>query len=153
MIQMDLFTKQIHRLKKFFYLMWTIFNNLYWIRYNIASVLCPGFLAVDMWDRSSLTRDQTCILCLRRWSFNPWTARKSQTHRLWKQTYSYQRDAAGLHGTQRCPLVRVLMSFCIDLPVVAASVLLLLLFLTNCPIRWGWGKRTADWPVFWSVTC
>ena len=29
----------------FFFLMWTIFLSLYWISYNIAPVLCFGFLA------------------------------------------------------------------------------------------------------------
>lgn len=27
-------------------------------------------------------------------------------------------------------------------------LLSLLLFLTNCPILWGWGRRTVDWPMF-----
>lgn len=66
----------------------------------------PGRLGPEFWvtlaDRRRWVPTGTC-----RWIYAP---------------------AAGLHGTQRCPLVRVLMSFCIDLPVVAASLLLLLLF-------------------------
>ena len=38
-------------------------KNLYWIFYNIASVLCFGFQLWSMWDFSSLTRDRTHTPC------------------------------------------------------------------------------------------
>ena len=40
----------------------SLFKSLYWIGYNITSVLLFSFLAAkqSMWDFSSLTRDHTC---------------------------------------------------------------------------------------------
>ena len=62
-------------LKFFFYV--DHFKSLYWICYNIASVLCFGvFWPKGIWDLSSPTRDWTCTPCLGRWSFNHWTTRE-----------------------------------------------------------------------------
>ena len=45
--------------------------------YNIVSVLCFGFFFLrGMWDLSSLTRDQTRILCIRRQSLNHWRTKE-----------------------------------------------------------------------------
>ena len=43
-------------------------KSLYWICYNIASVLV--FWPQDMWDLRSPARDQTCTPCIGRWSLN-----------------------------------------------------------------------------------
>ena len=45
------------------FLMWTIFKVSV-ACYNITFVLSFSFLATIMWDPSSLTRDQTCTLCI-----------------------------------------------------------------------------------------
>ena len=58
--------------KDFFY-MDQFFKSLYWVCYDIASVLCFGFLAVRRVDLSSLTKDHTHTLCIRRQSLNNWT--------------------------------------------------------------------------------
>lgn len=50
-----------------------IFQSLYWICYNITSVLCFGNLAVRHWDLISSTRDQTGTLRIGRWGLNHWT--------------------------------------------------------------------------------
>ena len=47
---------------------------LYWIYCNIFSVLI--FWPRGMWNLRSLTRDQTCILCIESQSLNHWTTRK-----------------------------------------------------------------------------
>ena len=60
----------------FFFLMWTIFKSLYWICYNIASVLCLVFWPQDMCDLSYPTRDRTCTPCIGRWSLSHWTSRE-----------------------------------------------------------------------------
>ena len=58
------------------FLMWTIFS-LYWIFYNVASVLCFVFFWLrGMWDLSSLTRDWTHATCVGRQSLNHWTTRE-----------------------------------------------------------------------------
>ena len=51
-------------------------KNLYWICYNIASVLCFVFLPQGMWDLSPPTRDWTWTPCLGRWTLNHWTTRE-----------------------------------------------------------------------------
>ena len=56
--------------------MWSFKKTLYWIRYNIASVLCFGFWPQDMCDLNSPTKDWTHTPCIGRWSLNPWTTRK-----------------------------------------------------------------------------
>ena len=55
------------------FLMWTIFKSLYWVCYNIASVLCFSFLTTRHVDLNSLTRDGTCTPCVGRQSLNHWT--------------------------------------------------------------------------------
>ena len=62
--------------KKIFFLMWTLKKNLYWICYTIASVLCFVFWTRRRWDFSSLTRDQTCSVCIGRWSLSHWITRE-----------------------------------------------------------------------------
>ena len=60
-----------------YFLMWTVLWSLYWIYYNIASVLCFGFLASEACGNlSSPTRDQTCTPCIRKWNLNHWTIRE-----------------------------------------------------------------------------
>ena len=59
----------------------SFFLSLYWIFYNIASVLCffwgrGGRGYWGMWDLSSPTRDGTQPPCIGRWSPNHWTARE-----------------------------------------------------------------------------
>ena len=59
--------------------MWAIFESLYWIYYNITSVLWSYFLFVwrqAMWGLSSLTRDWTDTPCIGRWILNHWTTRE-----------------------------------------------------------------------------
>ena len=52
-------------------------NSLYWICYNIVSVLCFGLWRQGMWDLSSLIRDLTnSYPCIERWSLNHWTTRE-----------------------------------------------------------------------------
>ena len=56
--------------------MWTIFQGLYWVCYNIAS----GFFAFvfwpwAMWDLSSLTRDSTHDPCVEKQILNHWASR------------------------------------------------------------------------------
>ena len=54
------------------------FKNLHWICYNIASVLCFGFLTRR--HVGSPTRDPTCSPCSGRRSSNDWTAREVPIH-------------------------------------------------------------------------
>ena len=51
-------------------------KKVYWVCYNIASVLCFGFWPQGRWDLSSPTRDQTCNPCIGRLNLNHWTARE-----------------------------------------------------------------------------
>ena len=53
-----------------------IILNLYWIYYNVASVLCFGFLAKRHAGSWCPIRDQTCALCMGRWSLKHCTARE-----------------------------------------------------------------------------
>ena len=65
--------------------MWTIFK-VYWIYYNIASVLYFGFWLQCMWDVSSLTRNQTHTPCTGRQGPKNWTPRVcvfSHFRRIW----------------------------------------------------------------------
>ena len=55
--------------------MWNIFK-VYWICYNIASVLYFGFWLQDIGDLSSPTRDPTHTPCIGRWSLHHWTTRE-----------------------------------------------------------------------------
>ena len=61
---------------RFFFLMifWCgpFLKSLYWICYNIASVLV--FWLPSMWDLSPLAGDQTRTLCTARWGLNHWNA-------------------------------------------------------------------------------
>ena len=51
---------------------------LYWICYNIASVICfLGFWPRGMWDCSSPTGDRNCIPSIGRQSLNRWPAREA----------------------------------------------------------------------------
>ena len=52
------------------------FESLYWICYNIHSVLCFGFLAARQVGSQLPTRDRTCNACPGRWSLNHWTSRE-----------------------------------------------------------------------------
>ena len=56
------------------------FKILYWICYNIASVLWVLFSSFfwlrGMWGLCSLTRDRTCIPCIGRQSLNHWITRE-----------------------------------------------------------------------------
>ena len=52
------------------------FLSLYRICYNIASVLCFGFLAARLVGSSSLTRDGTCAPRIGRRSLNHWATRE-----------------------------------------------------------------------------
>ena len=52
------------------------FLSLYWIFYNIPSVLCLLFWPWGMWDLGSLIRDRTYNPCIGRWSLNHWTTKK-----------------------------------------------------------------------------
>ena len=75
--------------KRFFFLMWFIFQSLYWICYNIASVvLCFGFWLRGIWVLSSLAGDRTCTACVGRWNLNHWTIRKVPWWALLKVKYS-----------------------------------------------------------------
>ena len=58
------------------------FKNLFWIHYNIASVLCSDFWPWGMWNLSSSTRYWICTPCIRRWSLNHWTIRKVYSCRV-----------------------------------------------------------------------
>ena len=61
-------------------------DHFYWIYYIVASVLCFGILALQgMWDLSSLTRDQTFIPCVGRWSLNHWTTREVPMYTIYVQ--------------------------------------------------------------------
>ena len=68
---------------KIIFIMWSIFKVI--ICYNIASVLCFGFLALR--HMRSLTRDQTP--CSGRQSLNHWTARKVPRGLLLKDTLNF----------------------------------------------------------------
>ena len=57
--------------------------RVYWICYNIASVLRFGFLTSSHADPSSPTRDQTCTPCTGRLRLNHWTTREV-SHRSFK---------------------------------------------------------------------
>ena len=70
-------------LKDLFFLL-DHFSSLFWIRYNMASVLCFGFLPWGMWDPSSQTRGQTCNPCTGRQSANHWTIWKVPQNQFWK---------------------------------------------------------------------
>ena len=54
------------------------FFNLYWICYNITSVLCLFlfFWPRGIWDLSSLNEDQTHDACIGRWGLHHWTMRE-----------------------------------------------------------------------------
>ena len=78
----------------FFFFMWTVFKSLYWICYNIASVLCLVFWPQDMCDLSYPTRDRTCTPCIGRWSLSHWTSRE----------VSYS-EVLGTSMALRCPPV------------------------------------------------
>ena len=52
------------------------FKNLYWIFYNIPSLLGFGFWPQDMWDLSSPIRDWTHTLCTAKQSRKHWTTRE-----------------------------------------------------------------------------
>ena len=58
------------------------FKNLFWIHYNIASVLCSDFWPWGMWDLSSSIRYWICTPCIRRWSLNHWSIRKVYSCRV-----------------------------------------------------------------------
>ena len=63
--------------KTFFFFNVDSFQSLYWICYNIASVLCFGsFWSWGMWDLTSQTRDQTPTPYIWRQSLNHWTTRE-----------------------------------------------------------------------------
>ena len=51
-------------------------SALYWVCYNIVSVLCFGFWLRGMWDLTSLTRDWTGTPCIVRQSLNHWIAKE-----------------------------------------------------------------------------
>ena len=53
-------------------------KSLYWICYNIPSILCFVFWPRSMWNLSSLIRDQTCTPCIGRRSLNHWIAKSDQ---------------------------------------------------------------------------
>lgn len=54
------------------------FLSLYWICYNVASVLRFGFFGQPggLWDLNLLTRNQTHTPCPGRWSLNHWNTRE-----------------------------------------------------------------------------
>ena len=52
------------------------FKSLYWICYNIVSVLSFGFLAARQVGSSLWTKDRTHTPCIGRQSLNHWTARE-----------------------------------------------------------------------------
>ena len=58
----------------------SFFKNLYWICYNIASVLCFGFLAMRACGILPPQRDQTHTSCIVRWSLSYLTAREVPEH-------------------------------------------------------------------------
>ena len=77
--------------------MWIIFKSLYWICYNITSVLCFGvFWPCSMWDLSSPTRDGNHTPCFGRWSLNHWTTREVPK-------YSFKEEKGPHYSVQLCP--------------------------------------------------
>ena len=69
----------------FFFLRWSIFQSLYWICHNIASVVfCFGFWLRGIGVLSSPSRDRTCTACVGRWNLNHWTIRKVPDELFWK---------------------------------------------------------------------
>ena len=65
---------------KLFFLVWAIFKVI--IEFFMIWPLFYGAFGLfvswpqGMWDLSSLTRDQTCTLCIGRWSLNHWTTKE-----------------------------------------------------------------------------
>ena len=100
----------------FFFFLCEPFFSLYWIHYNIASILCFGFLVsgsqkvkhkmevilwdLRMWDRSSLTRDQTHTPCIGRPSL------KSQ---------SYYQSYIRIQPLEECDLIVILFKVALNL--------------------------------------
>ena len=72
--------KEVHLFSSGFFFVFDVdhfFLSLYWICYNIASVLCFWFFWPQaMCDLSSPTRDQTHTPCIGRWNLNHWTVRE-----------------------------------------------------------------------------
>ena len=102
--------------QSFFFFLCEPFFSLYWIHYNIASILCFGFLVsgsqkvkhkmevilwdLRMWDRSSLTRDQTHTPCIGRPSL------KSQ---------SYYQSYIRIQPLEECDLIVILFKVALNL--------------------------------------
>ena len=71
------FSWVFHAISRYYFFAVNHFKSLYWIWYNIFSVLCFGFFwSWRLWHLSSLTRDQTYTLCTGRQSRNHWTTRE-----------------------------------------------------------------------------
>ena len=69
---------------------WTIFFlSLYWICYNIASILC--FLAMRHYGiiLTNRSKDRTHMPCIGRWSLRHWTAREIPTLSVCKRLKSW----------------------------------------------------------------
>ena len=65
------------------------FKSLYWIllQYCFCSFLCFDLWSQSMWGLSSMIRDQTYTLCIRRWSLSHWTAMQDLKGRgEWQET-------------------------------------------------------------------
>ena len=68
------------------------FSSIYWICYNIASVLGFGFLAISLWDLNSLDRNWTCTPCNGRWNLNHRVVREVLTWRSLKESINKASD-------------------------------------------------------------
>ena len=63
-----------------------IFKSLYWICYNIGSVLCFWvFWPCSMWDLSSPARGRNHTPFFGRWSLNHWTTKEVPKHSFKKK--------------------------------------------------------------------
>ena len=69
------------------------------VAYRLSNCCMQAKLLHSMWDLSSLTRDQTRVLCIGRWILNHWTTREVPGPRvlrlLWR---SCGKQAGGLGG-------------------------------------------------------
>ena len=73
------------------------FSSLYWIRYNIPSVLCFVLLAASMWDLNCLTRGWTHTSFTGRWILNHWNARDFPKIFLNYPNYLYHHHYLSTH--------------------------------------------------------